>query len=83
MRKVFEESQIAWQKSFSSSGKVKALAELELVIDIMLVLSNVDLKAKKVEGDPEVFRELLSLLKFTEIKEETKDKLEALEIFGL
>lgn len=49
----------------------------------MLVLSNVDLKAKKVEGDPEVFRELLSLLKFTEIKEETKDKLEALEIFGL
>lgn len=83
MRKVFEESQIAWQKSFSSSGKVKALAELELVIDIMLVLSNVDLKAKNVEGDPEVFRELLSLLKFTEIKEETKDKLEALEIFGL
>ena len=59
------------------------MAELELVIDIMLVLSNVDLKAKKVEGDPEVFRELLSLLKFTEIKEETKDKLEALEIFGL
>jgi|JI9StandDraft_1071089.scaffolds.fasta_scaffold1456848_2 hypothetical protein len=49
----------------------------------MLVLSNADLKAKKVDIDEGIFKELLSLLKFTEIKEETKDKLEALEIFGL
>jgi hypothetical protein len=49
----------------------------------LLVLSNANLKERKVEIDYNSFKELLSLLKFTEIKEETKDKLEALEIFGL
>ena len=70
-------------KYFRSSGKEKALGELELGIDIFLVLSNCNLKEKELGIDQAHLKELLTLLKFTEIKEETKDKLEALEIFAL
>jgi hypothetical protein len=61
-----------------ASSKAKVLAELELLIDIMLILANSDLKNKKTGVDSDNFKELLGILKFTEIKEETKDKLEAL-----
>ena len=47
----------------------------------MLILSNGEIK-DKVEGfDKESFKRLISFLKFIPIKDETKDKLEALEIF--
>lgn len=49
----------------------------------MLILANCELKNQKTGVDSDHFKELLGVLKFTEIKEETKDKLEALEIFGI
>jgi len=52
-----------------------------MAIDIVLILSNADLKTKAEGVDTNAFKELLSALKFTKIEEETKDKLEALEIF--
>jgi hypothetical protein len=39
------------------------------------------MKAKSAGVDTQAFRKLLSALKYTSIEEETKDKLEALEIF--
>jgi hypothetical protein len=49
-----------------------------LGIDIVLILSNSGFKEREIEADRNTFKEVLSLLKFTKIKEETKDKLEAL-----
>jgi hypothetical protein len=59
------------------------LAEVELAIDIVLILSNADIKSKAKGVDRAAFRQLITALKYTNIKEETKDKLEALEIFAL
>lgn len=39
------------------------------------------MKEKAVGVDRTAFKQLLHALKYTKIKEETKDKLEALEIF--
>lgn len=70
-----------WDKGFNIGDRSKALAEVGLAIDIILILSNADFKQKGVKADRGSFMELLGLLKFTDIAEETKDKLEALEIF--
>ena len=41
----------------------------------MLVFANTDLKSRKIDIDGVVFKEMLGMIKFMEIKEETKDKL--------
>ena len=49
----------------------------------MLILSNCDLKEKDLGINREHLKELLDILKFTEIKAESKDKLDALQIFAV
>jgi hypothetical protein len=71
----------SWDHSFKSSDNARALGEVELAIDIVLILSNADMKAKAEGVDRQAFKQLLTALKYTKIQEETKDKLEALEIF--
>ena len=79
LRRLLGEGEVQrWNKSMVSTDKSKALGEIELGIDIILILSNANFVERKVEMDVASFKELLSLLKFTEIQEETKDKLEAL-----
>jgi hypothetical protein len=76
-----EQELVAWEQFFKTD-KTKALGEVELAIDIVLIFSNAELKEKAVGVDRQAFKQLLNALKYTQIKEETKDKLEALEIFG-
>jgi hypothetical protein len=84
LRKLLEEEQaMLWSERFASSDKSKALAEVDLGVDILLILSSTDLRSRKVGVEAGVFKEVLGLLRFTEIKEESKDKLDVLEVFGL
>lgn len=69
------EQLLIWEQSFKSADKAKALSEVELAIDIVLILSNTDMKAKSEGVDRNAFKSLLTALKYTGIKEETKDKL--------
>lgn len=75
-----EDKMLDWQYYFISTDDGKAIGELELAIDLMLILSNI--QDKGVPADKELYKEVIGLLKFTDIKEEVKDKLEALEIFA-
>jgi hypothetical protein len=58
--------------------KDKALTEIVLAIDIILVLSNCNFAEKKAPIKQESLKDILSILKFSDLKEEYKDKLEAL-----
>lgn len=64
------------------ASKEKALVEVCLVLDIFMVLSNANFAEKKVPIKKQPILEILSILRFSDLTDEYKDKLEALEIFG-
>ncbi len=51
------------------------------MIDILLVLSNSNFAERKVEIKQNPLKEIIGMLKFSNIAEQYNDKLEALEIF--
>jgi hypothetical protein len=57
------------------ASKDKALVEVCLVVDIFLVLSNANFAERKVSFKQNAMREILSILRFTGLSEEYKDKL--------
>lgn len=56
-------------------SKDRALAEVCLVIDIFLILSNANFAERKVSIKQTPMREILSILRFTDLTDEYKDKL--------
>ena len=69
-------------KEMKVASKEKALGEICLVIDTLLILSNCNFTEKKASVKQGPMREILSILRFTGLTEEYKDKLDALETFG-
>lgn len=68
----------------SVKSKEKSLAELEITLDVLLILSNANFSVLKPEFSHDLLRELIGILRFSShLKEETVDKLDALEIFCL
>lgn len=63
------------------ASKQSSLKEIEICVDIILILSNSGFPERKPEFHLQEFKQLISLLNFTEIPDDTKDKLEALETF--
>lgn len=66
----FTENELSiWQKFFENIDKTKALNEVEIAIDIVLILSNANMKDRPTGVNKQAFKELLTALKYTDIKE--------------
>ena len=65
-------------KQMKIVSKEKALGEICLVIDTLLILSNCNFTEKKASVKQGPIREILSILRFSGLSEEYNDKLDAL-----
>ena len=63
------------------TSKEHSIQSIETAVDIILILSNSNFPERKPALKMNELRELCSILKFTNIDEATKDKIDALETF--
>lgn len=64
-----------------STTKEKSINEIEICVDVIIILSNAEFPKRKPEFGMQELKQTIAIANFTEISEEAKDKLEALETF--